>query len=296
MLHNKTILVVGGDLRQAELAKLLAADNRVYTLGLEKAEGIAGKELAAWDAQEAGAAFDYIVFPMPVGSDAETVNTPFSAKRIRIDDALALAGPDTHILGGKLNAAFLEKLQTRGLHYTDYFLREELSVLNAIPTAEGAIQIAMEELAVTIYGLKVLLIGYGRISRVLARLLKGMGAEVTVSARKFSDLAWIEANGYRPVNTYHLEETLPNCQLIVNTVPSAVLTEKLLSRISKGCLLIDLASKPGGVDFRTANKLGLKVIWALSLPGKVAPITAGKIIFQTMQNIDSERRASCGEA
>lgn len=295
MLHNKTILVAGGDLRQAELAKLLAAGNRVYTLGLEKADGLAGKELAAWDAQEAGAGFDYIVFPMPVGSDGETVNTPFSAKRIRISDVLALAGPDTYILGGKLSADFIRMLDERGLRYTDYFLREELSILNAIPTAEGAIQIAMEEMPVTIYGMHVLVIGYGRISKVLSRLLKGMGADVTVSARKFSDLAWIETNGYHPASTCHLEEVLPHCQLIVNTVPAAVLNEELLALVPRDCLLIDLASKPGGIDFTTANHMGLKAIWALSLPGKVAPVTAGKIIFSTMQNIDSERRNGYGE-
>lgn len=151
-------------------------------------------------------------------------------------------------------------------------------------------QIAMEELATTIFGLDVLIIGYGRISKVLSRTLASLGANVTVSARKFSDLAWIEANGYHPAHTNALEEVIGNVQLIVNTVPAAVLNEELLSQVRKGCLLIDLASKPGGIDFNTANKLGLKAIWALSLPGKVAPISAGKIIYDTIQNIESERR------
>lgn len=159
----------------------------------------------------------------------------------------------------------------------------------AIPTAEGAVQIAMEELATTIFGLNILVIGYGRISKVLSRLLKSMGANVTVSARKFSDLAWIEANGYQPAHTNDLSGAIEKSQLIINTVPASILNEDLLSKVQKGCLLIDLASKPGGIDFSTANRLGLKTIWALSLPGKVAPITAGKIIFDTMQNIETER-------
>ena len=166
--------------------------------------------------------------------------------------------------------------------------------VSALPTAEGTIQIAMEELATTIFGLNVLIIGYGRISKVLARLLKAMGANVTVSARKFSDLAWIETNGYTSVHTSSLSDALANCQLIVNTVPAVVLNENLLSRVPKGCLLIDLASKPGGIDFSTANSLGLRAIWALSLPGKVAPISAGKIIFNTIQNIETERRSTLG--
>lgn len=156
-------------------------------------------------------------------------------------------------------------------------------------------QIAMEELATTIFGLNVLVIGYGRIAKVLARTFASLGANVTVSARKFSDLAWIEVGGYRPAHTGALEEVIGDSQLIVNTVPAAVLNEELLGRVRKGCLLIDLASKPGGIDFNTANKLGLKAIWALSLPGKVAPISAGRIIYDTIQNIESERRYDLGQ-
>lgn len=249
MLHDKIIFVVGGDLRQAHLAKLLAESNQVYTLGLEKAEGLDGRAVTTTLVRERGILPDYIVFPMPVGSSDDTVNTPFSAKKLLIDDVLSLAGPDTFILGGKLSDSFLQKLEARKLPYADYLKREELAVLNAVPTAEGAVQIAMEELATTIFGLNVLVIGYGRISKVLSRMLQSLGANVTVSARKFSDLAWIEAGGYTPAHTLRLDEYLRDSQLIVNTVPAAILNEELLSKVPKSCLLIDLASKPGGVGF-----------------------------------------------
>ncbi|MEG0692813.1 MAG: dipicolinate synthase subunit DpsA, partial [Oscillospiraceae bacterium] len=127
---------------------------------------------------------------------------------------------------------------------------------------------------------------------VLSRMLSCMGAKVTVSARKFSDIAWIQVNGYSSIHTCDLAEVISTQQLIFNTVPATVLDENLLSQVKKDCLLIDLASKPGGIDFDTAKRLGLKTIWALSLPGKVAPISAGKIIFDTIQNIESERRYS----
>ena len=150
------------------------------------------------------------------------------------------------------------------------------------------------------------MIGYGRIGRVLCRMLRGLGAHVTAAARKYADLAWIEADGCTPVHTGRMEEALKDSQLIVNTAPAMLLNEQLLKGVPKSCLLIDLASKPGGIDFNTANRLGLKAIWALSLPGKVAPLTAGRIIFDTIQNIAAERgeghgtvlkigRASCRE-
>lgn len=64
-----------------------------------------------------------------------------------------------------------------------------------------------------------------------------------------------------------------------------ILNEPMLKHIDKHTLIIDLASRPGGVDFEAAKRLGLNVNWALSLPGKVAPITAGKIIYKTVCNI-----------
>jgi dipicolinate synthase subunit A len=291
MLQNKAILVAGGDLRQSHLAKLLAAENRVYTLGLEKAEGLGDRSMTIAEVREKCAHFDYIVLPMPVGNEDSLVNTPFSALRLPVDDVLSCASADTHVLGGKFSDSLAEKLRSMGLRYTDYNHREEFAILNAIPTAEGAVQIAMEELATTIFGMNVCIIGYGRIGKVLTRTFSSLGAEVTVSARKFADLAWIRTAGCRAVHNDCLHEVLPEAQLVVNTVPVPLLGEELLTCIRPGCLLIDLASKPGGVDFTTANRLGIKTIWALSLPGKVAPISAGEIIYETIQNIESEKEA-----
>ncbi len=292
MLQNKTILVAGGDLRNVHLAKLLSVYNTVYTIGLEKAEGLADKSTSIQFLVDNDIVLDYIIFPMPFGSDEGNVNTPFSNDILKIEDILSIATAKTHILGGKLSDALRQRLEMMRLSYTDYLLRDELAILNAVPTAEGAIQIAMEELPLTMYGLNVLIVGYGRISKVLSRMLSCMGAKVTVSARKFSDIAWIEVNGFTSIHTSDLCDVIADSQLIFNTVPATVLDESLLSKVKKDCLLIDLASKPGGVDFETAKKLGLKTIWALSLPGKVAPISAGKIIYDTIQNIESERRYS----
>ncbi|MGM9936476.1 MAG: dipicolinate synthase subunit DpsA, partial [Candidatus Ornithomonoglobus sp.] len=73
-----------------------------------------------------------------------------------------------------------------------------------------------------------------------------------------------------------------------NTVPALILTGEVLEKVRQDTLIIDLASKPGGIDFDAAAELGLRVIWALSLPGRVAPVTAGIIIKDTITNILSE--------
>jgi dipicolinate synthase subunit A len=146
----------------------------------------------------------------------------------------------------------------------------------------------MEELPVTLNGSRILILGYGRLGKVLARMLSGIGAEVWAEARKYSDLAWMKANGINSVYINDLNDYLCKMDVIYNTIPSRILDGERLEKLSRECLVIDLASKPGGVDFERAKALGIKVIWALSLPGKVAPVTAANYMKQTIYNIIEE--------
>lgn len=289
-LENKTILVAGGDLRQVSVAQLFSKNNTVFCVGLEQSNGISSMKATLEELILAGVRADYIILPMPASIDNNTVNTPFSHKPLLIEDVLEMAKPTAYIYGGKLSDVVTGHLIEKKLQFVDYLECEELAVLNAVPTAEGAIQIAMEELATTIYQTNFLIVGYGRISKVLAHRLLALGGNITISARNYKDLAWIEVNGYKAVHTRDIKQVIGKQDVVFNTVPATVLTEEALTLAQDDCLLVDLASKPGGIDFATANRLGIKTIWALSLPGKVAPVSAGKIIYNTIQNIERERR------
>ena len=165
---------------------------------------------------------------------------------------------------------------------------EELAVANAVPTAEGAVQLAMEHLPITIHGSRVLVLGFGRVGRITAQRFGALGARVSVAARKFDQLAWAQAMGFDPQPLNHLAGWLCGYDLVVNTIPAPVLTRRELEDLKPGCLILDLASKPGGVDQRAAGELGLTVIWALALPGKVAPVTAGAAIQTAIYNMLQE--------
>ena len=143
----------------------------------------------------------------------------------------------------------------------------------------------MEETDACILGLRVLVIGYGRIGKLTAHRLRAMGANVTVSARKCADIAWIRAMGYTPAETGALEDVLESFDAVVNTVPATVLDEARLMRLRQDCVCIDLASKPGGLDFAAASRLGLRAVWALGLPGEVAPRAAAAAIREAVYNI-----------
>lgn len=159
---------------------------------------------------------------------------------------------------------------------------------NALPTGEGAIQLAMERMPITIHGCRALVIGFGRVGQVMAWQLSALGAKVSVAARRSGPLAMARVHGYGTEQIGHLVGWLGSYDLIINTVPAPVLGERELMDVRGDCLIIDLASAPGGVDLAAAARLSRQTVWALSLPGKVAPATAGGAIRDTIYQILSE--------
>lgn len=287
MKRKMNFWVVGGDLRQAKLAQLLQNDGHsVHTYALEQAQ-IPHLEPESDLARIQFA--DCVILPLPVTPDGTHLNTPLSENQFLLSQFLDVLHPGQLLCAGRVDDTFSAMARERNLLLQDYFTREELAVANAVPTAEGAIQIAMEELPVTLHGARTLVIGFGRLGKLLAHRLAALGAKVSVSARKWSDLAWAEAYGYGIEQTDYLDSWLCPYNLIINTVPAPVLNRSRLSELEPNCLVIDLASKPGGVDLDAAQQLGVKVIWALSIPGKVAPETAGKAILNTIYNILREQ-------
>ena len=285
MKHELNIWVVGGDLRQAKLAQLLAEDGHTvhtYALG-EPQEPVSG--LTAEPSLRHIDRSDCVVLPLTISSGEGLLNAPLSLSEHPLSPILDRLIPQQFLCGGRVDAPVQALARQRGLTIHDYFAREELAVANAVPTAEGAVQLAMEHLPITIHGAKVLVVGFGRVGRLTAQRFQALGARVSAAARKYDQLAWAQAMGFGAEQLGHLKGWLCGYDLIVNTVPAPVLGREELEDIKPDCLILDLASKPGGVDLGAAGELGLTVIWALALPGKVAPVTAGAAIKSTIYNM-----------
>ena len=246
MEGRKQFAVVGGDARQAAAARALARAG--YSVGGPEKIAVA----------------DYILLPLPL-----------DAARTPLAELLRAARPGTLALGGMLSAEAKAIAAEAGVELVDYFAREELTIRNAIPTAEGCIGILMAERSRTLWGSSILLTGFGPVGQALGVRLGALGAQVTAAARRPAQRALAESFGLRSVAIGRLGQLAPAFDTVVNTVPALVLDEGVLTRLRPESLIVDLASRPGGTDFEAARRLGHRAIHALSLPAACAPETAG---------------------
>jgi dipicolinate synthase subunit A len=157
---------------------------------------------------------------------------------------------------------------------------DEVAIYNSIPTAEGVIYSIIKNTDITIHGAEILVIGAGRCGQTLARDLAALGAKVTVTFRKKEDEARLFELGLSPHHIDFFREELPTYDVIVNTVPFLILDKPELDQIRADCYIIDIASKPGGVDFEYAKERGINAELAGALPSIVAPKTAAYYLFK----------------
>lgn len=284
------IAVLGGDQRQIAVAHRLAEsglDVAVWGLDVSAEKLLPARRADGW--REALRDAEAVVLPLPASADGVRVHCPlFSPDEMLRLTSLTDAMEGRLLLGGRIDATLYSLAEGKSIPCIDYFENEALQLRNAVPTAEGAIEIAMRELPVTIDGLSTVILGYGRIGAALGERLQALGATVTVYARRAEQRALAQMHRHavgklvcRGGRTTP-EGDLPTCRVIFNTVPHRILTPEILGKIPRNCLLVDLASPPGGFDQAELRRMGLPFVWGTALPGKCAPETAGEIIAQTI--------------
>ena len=275
-MKDNTFLILGGDNRSLYLGEYLENQGfKVCYYAFNHTECYNSLE-------EAMNSSDVIVLPLPFTKDRLTLNTPLFDDKVVISDIVALLSNKKMVFGGQLPKSFCEELESRDCPYCDYFLLDELAIYNAVPTAEGVVQVLIAELPITIHGMKCGVLGYGRVGKVLANTLSSLGAKVTVFARKQSAFAEIYASSMEYKHFDVLSTENNDFDVVINTVPVKVLGDAQLSKLNSDCILVEVASAPFGIDFQSAKEKAFKVIKAGSLPGKVAPKTAGEIIGRSI--------------
>lgn len=288
MTTELTIAVLGGDARYLEMIRSLqcSANASVFAVGFEQiSQSFTGgiqRELDDLDPQSLNA----IILPIPgVGPDGQ-IATVFSDKSIQLSESWMDRLPkDCVVFTGITNDYLTDLCKKRNLRLVSLFDRDDVAIYNSIPTAEGAIMTAIKHTDFTIHGSKVVVLGFGRVGTSVASKFDALGADVHVGSIHDADIARISEMGMHAFFLESLPEVIKDSDILINTIPALVVKKAILEQLPTQTLIIDLASKPGGVDFDYAKKRGIQAIHALSLPGIVAPKTAGNILSVVIKQI-----------
>jgi len=288
-LKGIKIAVLGGDERELEMLRLLATIGaQIKTLGDPgvKIPGIEVKDRLSTVIDNV----DVVIAPMTSTDEDDYLKATFVNNAVQLtEEFFASLESNTLFLIGVARGSVNDYCNEYDISLIQLAKLDEVAILNAIPTAEGAIQIAMEESNITLHSNKSMVLGLGRVGLTQARMLAGIGSQVYGVARDAGDRARAKEMGITPVDFDELKEIISEMDFIFNTVPALVLDKELLTEVKSDALIIDLASAPGGVDFEVAKELGIKALLSLGLPGRVAPKTAGQILGKVIPRLIVDR-------
>ena len=270
-----TLTVIGGDRRSFFAAKRLRERGfSVELMALGNEKPFCAADLIQTDA---------ILLPLPLTRDGKHLFAPESKNEIALDDVFRSISPKSVIYCGNTQNTEDERI-------VDYAKREEFAILNAVPTAEGALLLALQNGKRTVFGMRVAVIGYGKVAFATAKLFHSVGADVTVFARKSQARVEAHMMGYTAKPLAELPVCADQYELLINTAPARVLDREILSKMSKDAWIMELASAPYGLDFDEAADLGVHVVLASGLPGKYFPEMAGYAVADTVVNLLRERQ------
>jgi dipicolinate synthase subunit A len=279
------VAVIGGDLRQLAVVEALISIAHAVKVYGHSQTALPGNAQGCNTLENALEGVNTVVLPIGGMNAAGMIPSYQTDQFIDFGRCFNFLAPGTLVLTGSMPAKWLEQAIEREMRVIQYARDDTIAILNSIPTAEGAVKIALEQLPITIHGSQVLIAGFGRVGMTVARTFRGLGARVTVAARRLEQLARAKEMDCETTPHSRLALVVPQMQLIINTVPAVIFDQTILNCTAPEVLIIDLASAPGGIDYDIAKKLGRKAIFAPGLPGKVAPKTAGAILASAIPEL-----------
>jgi dipicolinate synthase subunit A len=287
MLTGMQIAVIGGDARQLEIIrKLTELDAKLSLIGFEQLDhaftGATKEKIEDVDFSN----MDAIILPVPGTSLDGQIETIFSNEKVILTESILSSTPaHCTVYSGISNAYLNELISQTKRRLVLLFDRDDVAIYNSIPTVEGTIMLAIQHTDFTIHGSNIIVLGLGRVGMSVARTFAALGAKIKVGARKSEHIARITEMGLIPFHLQDLEKSVLDTDILINTIPISIVTASVISKMPAHTLIIDLASKPGGTDFRYAEKRGIKAILAPGLPGIVAPKTAGQILANVLTQL-----------
>ncbi|MFT8309775.1 MAG: dipicolinic acid synthetase subunit A [Sporolactobacillus sp.] len=287
MLTNRHIVIMGGDARQIEVInKLTALDAHLSLVGFDQLDrnfnGASKVTMDEINAKEV----DSIILPVS-GTDHEgNVETTFSNETVNLSKEWLAETPEYCTIYSGISTPYLNKVsEDTQREVVKLFARDDVAIYNSIPTVEGTLMMVIQNTDITIHQANVIVLGLGRTGMSIARTFHALGAHVKVGSRNPEQIARAVEMGVKAFYLKELEKEVEDNEICINTIPALVLTSKVLSKMPASSFIIDIASLPGGTDFRYAKKRGIKAMITPGLPGMVAPKTAGRIIANVLTEL-----------
>ncbi|WP_274361409.1 dipicolinate synthase subunit DpsA [Paenibacillus thermotolerans] len=298
MLTGTQVTFIGGDARQLEVIKrMVELDASVTLIGFDNLSQSFSGATSAELHENSLLGQDAVLLPAVGTDDNGLVDSMFSTRELMLTDTHISRLPKHAKVYTGMAKPYLKQLcAAQGIELIELFERDDVAIYNSIPTAEGAVMMAMQNTDITLHSSVCTVLGFGRTGITVARLLQGFGANVQVGVRRDEHFARAFEMGFQPFYTKDLKANVGNTDVLFNTIPSLIVTAQVIAAMPPRTLIIDLASKPGGTDFRFAERRGVKAILAPGLPGIVAPKTAGKIIASVVSQMIMEDSAKRGNS
>lgn len=284
MSKNNNIAVIGGDKRQFYICKLLALQGfNVICVGVDMQGAELENVTITESLEQAMDLCDVVIGPIPFSREGITICS--NRSNLAIDELVELIHSNHTIIGGNINEKVINTITNQNGNYFDFMKNESIAAKNAIATAEGTIAEAIKLSDINLFESKCLILGYGRCAKALADRLKSIGAYVTISARSREQRLQARNNSMCAINLKDTQIKLSEFDFIFNTIPAMILTSQWVQSCKEDAVIIDIASKPGGTDFEECEKLGIKAVLALGLPGKYSPRTSAEILVQSIGHL-----------
>lgn len=288
---KRYIAVIGGDGRYLELIRQLQLlpDATIFLVGFDKLEqGYTGAKQVDITELECEK-LDAVILPITGINHEGYVETVFSDRQIQLSKSwFSRLKSSARVFTGISNTFLTDAVKEANGILIPLLNRDDVAIYNSIPTAEGAIVLAIEHTDYTIHSSRILVVGFGRVGNTVSNKFSAFGAQVSVSAQDSSDLARITEMGLKAIPLEKLHAYTHTCDLLINTIPAPVIHKEAIQHLPSHGVIIDLASKPGGTDFDYAEQRGIRAILAPSLPGVVAPKTSGKILADVIKQCLNE--------
>jgi dipicolinate synthase subunit A len=288
MIYKNNICLIAGDIRQYYLACIFFSHNyQIHTYDLSLVPPAAYSSFNTIPLSSVCHTHTALADAI---KNSQVIILPYKVDNVLADELSSQINllKNKYLFGGNIPSSLDCLLRSNSITYYNYFKPNHIARANAIATAEGTILELIKRSPYNLHNSHILITGYGNCAQVLANKLIGLNTHVTICCRNYFSGTCALSNGLNYIPLSDLENVINNYQYIINTIPTTIISNKLLSQLNKNIVILDIASSPGGFDLDYASSLNLNATSLPGIPGKISPYSSASILYNYISEVLSE--------